>query len=106
MTPRRAAAKAYGVLREALGDAQKVGIARFYLRTRPLLAALMPSSGILSLEVMRTADELRDPRKLAVKELAPRASEVKMARALIERDDRQAWDPPPTRTSTSRRSTS
>ena len=92
VTPLKGGAKAYGVLREALCDTHKVGIARFYLRTRPLLGALLPSAGILSLEVMRTADELRDPRKLAVKQLAARPGEVKMARALIDEMSGK-WDP-------------
>lgn len=92
VTPLKGGAKAYGVLREALCDTHKVGMARFYLRTRPLLGALLPSGGILSLEVMRTADELRDRRKLAVKELAPRPAEVKMARALIDEMSGK-WDP-------------
>ena len=92
LTPLQGGGKAYGVLREALCDAGKVGITRFYLRTRPLLGALIPSAGILSLEVMRTADELRDPRKLAVKTIAPRPNEIKMATALIEQMTGK-WDP-------------
>lgn len=92
LTPMKGGAKAYGVLRAALRETGKVGIARFYLRTRPLLGALMPSAGILSLEVMRNAEELRDPRKLAVKELAAKPSELKMAAALIEQMTGK-WDP-------------
>lgn len=92
VTPAKGGAKAYGVLRRALDDTGKVGIARFFLRTRPLLAALMPSAGILSLEVMRSADELRDARKLAVKELAAKPAEVKMAATLIEQMSGK-WDP-------------
>ena len=92
VTPQKGGAKAYGVLREALQDTHKVGIARFYLRTRPLLGALMPSAGILSLEVMRNAAELRDPRRLAVKELAAKPNEVKMAAALVEQMT-GTWDP-------------
>lgn len=92
VTPAKGGAKAYGVLRRALDDTGKVGIARFYLRTRPLLAALVPSSGILSLEVMRSAAELRDPRKLAVKELAAKPAEAKMAATLIEQMT-EKWDP-------------
>jgi len=42
--------------------------------------------------VMRTADELRDPRKLAVKTVAPRKNEIDMARALIEQMSAE-WDP-------------
>ena len=92
VTPQKGGAKAYGVLREALQDTRKVGIARFYLRTRPLLGALMPSAGILSLEVMRNAAELRDPRRLAVKTLAAKPNEVKMAAALVEQMTGK-WDP-------------
>ncbi|MBY0279449.1 Ku protein [Candidatus Binatia bacterium] len=92
VTPAKGGAKAYGVLRRALDETGKVGIARFYMRTRPLLAALVPSSGILSLEVMRSAAELRDPRKLAVKELAAKPAEVKMAATLIEQMT-ERWDP-------------
>lgn len=92
VAPQKGGARAYGVLREALQDTRKVGIARFYLRTRPLLGALMPSAGILSLEVMRNAAELRDPRRLAVKTLAAKPSEVKMAAALVEQMTGK-WDP-------------
>jgi len=84
VTPLKGGGKAYGVLRAALEDTGKVGIARFYLRTRPLLGALVPSKGILSLEVMRPAEELRDARKLAVKDAVARPNEIKMARALID----------------------
>jgi DNA end-binding protein Ku len=92
VTPLKGGAKAYGVLRQALSETGKVGIARFYMRTRPLLGALLPSNGILSLEVMRTADELRDARKLAVKELAAKPAEVKMAATLVEQMTGK-WDP-------------
>ncbi len=92
LTPAKGGAKAYGVLREALGEAHKVGIARFYLRTRPLLAALLPGAGILSLEVMRPADELRDPRKLAVRETSARPDEVRMAKTLVEQMTAE-WNP-------------
>jgi DNA end-binding protein Ku len=92
VAPLKGGAKAYGVLRQALCDTGKVGIARFYMRTRPLLAALLPSAGILTLEVMRSADELRDARKLAVKELAAKPAEVKMAATLVEQMSGK-WDP-------------
>ena len=41
VTPQKGGEKAYGVLREALAEGKRVGIARFFLRTRPLLAALL-----------------------------------------------------------------
>jgi len=92
VTPLKGGAKAYGVLRQALCETRKVGIARFHLRTRPLLGALVPNADVLSLEVIRNAAELRDPKKLRVQETAARANEVKMARALIDEMSGE-WDP-------------
>src|SRR6266581_7371230 len=42
LAPQKGGEKAYAVLRDALTDANRVGITRFYLRTKPLLAALIP----------------------------------------------------------------
>jgi len=84
LTPKAAAEKPYAVLREALLDAKRAGIARFYLRTRPLLAALLPGAEVLALAVMRETGELRSPKTLDFPKKAPRAPEVKMARMLIE----------------------
>ena len=72
------------VLREALIETKRVGIARFYLRTRPLLAALLPGPDLLALDVMREGSELRSPKGLSVPRKAVRAPEIKMARMLIE----------------------
>ena len=92
LVPQDGGAKAYGVLHEALMDTKRVGIARFYLRTRPLLAALLPSKSVLSLEVMREFDELRDAETLDVRHAKASAGEVKMARMLIESLS-TTWDP-------------
>ena len=92
LVPEDGGAKAYGVLQAALLETRRVGIARFYLRTRPLLAALMPSKDILSLNVMRALDELRDPDALDVPHAKASPSETKMARTLIESMS-DTWDP-------------
>ncbi len=92
VTPRKGGEKAYAVLRDALAEAKRVGIARFFLRTRPLLAALLPASEVLSLEVLRSFEELRDPSKLGAPASGKKAAEVKMAKLLIDRMS-QVWDP-------------
>jgi DNA end-binding protein Ku len=92
LVPQGGGAKAYSVLQAALLETKRVGIARFYLRTRPLLAALLPSERILSLEVMRQLDELRDPDALEVAPGQASAAEIKMARTLIESMS-DTWDP-------------
>lgn len=93
LAPSKGGEKAYGVLRDALLEAKKVGIARFFLRTRPLLGALIPGQDVLSLEVLRSFEELRDPGPLKVPSATKRSAEVKMARMLIDQMSSEAWDP-------------
>src|SRR5262249_36999897 len=92
LAPQSGGAKPYGVRRAALPDAHRVGIAPFYLRTRPLLAAVMPTKAALALEVMREFDELRNPDSLDIPEPKASPAEVKMARTLIESRS-ESWDP-------------
>jgi DNA end-binding protein Ku len=58
LTPEKGGERPYAVLRDALRDRKRVGIARFYLRTRPQLAALLPGPEVLGLEVMRETAEV------------------------------------------------
>ncbi len=76
--------KAYVVLREALRESNRVGIARLYLRTKPALAALIPGASLLSLAMMRPPESLRESKELAPGRVTARPNERKMARALID----------------------
>jgi DNA end-binding protein Ku len=92
LVPQSGGERAYAVLRDALGETKRVGIARFYLRTKPLLAALLPGQKVLALAVLRAFEELRSPDALPLPEREVKAAEVKMARTLIDQlADR--WDP-------------
>jgi DNA end-binding protein Ku len=93
LAPQKGGEKAYSVLRDALTEANRIGITRFYLRTRPLLAALIPGKRVLSLEVMRSYEELRDPSDLPVPSSEKKSAEVKMARLLIDQMSTEEWDP-------------
>jgi DNA end-binding protein Ku len=93
LAPQKGGEKAYAVLRDALTDANRVGITRFYLRTRPLLAALIPGKKALALEVMRSFEELRDPGDLTIPASEKKSAEVKMARLLIDQLSTEGWDP-------------
>lgn len=93
LAPQKGGEKAYAVLRDALNEANRVGITRFYLRTRPLLAALLPGKKALALEVLRPFEELRDPGELPIPSPAKKSAEVKMARLLIDQMSEEEWDP-------------
>ena len=93
LAPMKGGEKAYGVLRDALLDSNRVGITRFHLRAKPLLAALIPGKEALSLEVLRSAEELRDPGALPIPPHTKSSGEVKMAKLLIDQLSTEEWDP-------------
>jgi DNA end-binding protein Ku len=93
LQPGKGADRAYALLREALRDSGRIGIAKLILRDAQHLAALEAIGDALVITMMRYADELaalddfRFPHKADV-----RAGEMKMARQLI--DNLAAdWDP-------------
>ena len=93
LEPQKGGDKAYMLLRDALRDSGRIGIAKVVIKTRQHLAAVKPQDEGLMLELMHFASELRDisdfrrPRetRLAKKELA-------MAKALID-SMTDKWDP-------------
>lgn len=91
--PRKGGEKAYGVLRDALADARRIGIARLELRKRPTLAALIPGPRAIAIESLRPFEELRQPDDLPIPAAAKKSAEVKMARLLIDQMSARGWDP-------------
>jgi DNA end-binding protein Ku len=85
LEPEKKGRHAYGLLRDALAKAGKVGIARVVIRSREHLAALKPHGDALILEIMHFADELVDMDDLNIpsKSEAPVPNEMKAAQMLI-----------------------
>jgi len=63
LKPQKGGDKAYALLRDALKDTNKVGVAKVVIKTRQYLAGVKPEDGALVLELMHFADELADPEK-------------------------------------------
>ncbi len=55
--------KAYALLRQAMKESNKVGVASFVFRTKEQLVAVRPDDRVLALETMYYADEVRDPSR-------------------------------------------
>jgi len=55
------AERAYALLRQAMDETKKVGIATFVMRGKQHLVAIRPDERVLALETMYFADEVRDP---------------------------------------------
>jgi DNA end-binding protein Ku len=87
------AEKPYWLLHRAMKDEQRVGVARFVMRTREYVAAIRPAAGGLMLETLFHADEVRRPAEVGIREgQEPNERELDIARRLI-RSLVTEWDP-------------
>jgi DNA end-binding protein Ku len=79
------AARAYALLREAMADAERVGVGTIVLRQREHLAALVPTDRALILATLRFADEVRRPENLDLPAATRNGGrELALARQLID----------------------
>src|SRR6266511_371717 len=93
LEPQKGGDKAYALLRDALEESKKVGIAKVEIKTRQYLAGVKPEDGALVLELMHFADELADPEKLHVpKKIELGKREMNMAKSLIDSMSSK-WNP-------------
>jgi DNA end-binding protein Ku len=88
LAPDKATVKPYALLAEAMERSQKVGIARFVMRSKQYLAAVRPKDGKLLLSTMVYADEVNETESIAELDGVANADvsdrELKMAEQLIE----------------------
>lgn len=93
LEPDPAAKKVYALLREALKESQKVGVARFVLRSREHLAIIKAEEEVIVLNQLRFAEELRKPDDLELPgEDELNEKELGMAVKLIEQLT-EPWQP-------------
>jgi len=93
LEPQKGGDKAYVLLREALADGKKVGIAKVVIKTRQYLAGVKALNDALVLELMHFAEELADAEKLRVPKKATLGKREKdMAEALVKSMSSK-WDP-------------
>ncbi len=87
--------KVYELLRAALAEANKVGIATFVMRSKQYLTALRAEDNVLVLQTLHWADEVRDPGT-ELPELpsgrAGRGKQLDMALELVDALSSD-WDP-------------
>jgi DNA end-binding protein Ku len=64
--PAPEAEKAYVLLREAMKKSGKAGIAKFVLRNKEQLAAIIPRGDLLIVDILRFKEDLREPKELHI----------------------------------------
>ncbi|APR36086.1 non-homologous end joining protein Ku [Paraburkholderia sp. SOS3] len=97
LTPDRKGEKVYALLREALKESGKIGIANVVMHNKQHLAALIPIGPVLALNTLRWAGEVRSYDELKLpdenrKKAGVTPRELEMAKKLID-DMSDAWDP-------------
>jgi DNA end-binding protein Ku len=89
LAPQANGAKVYALLREALRQSGRVGIARVVIQTKQHLAALVPVESALVLDLLRWEADIRASDGLGIPEAGAKAAqpgskELQMAQQLVE----------------------
>ena len=84
MEPQKGGEKAYNLLREALRETGKLGVATFVMREKEHLSLIGVYQKVLVLHQIRFAGEIRDPEELQLPDLKVTDKELKMAISLID----------------------
>jgi DNA end-binding protein Ku len=93
LQPGKGGDKAYALIRDAIRESGKIGVAKIILRDAQHLAAVEAIGDALVLTMMRFADELADLQEFSFPSSAGiRAPELKMARQLVESLS-ASWEP-------------
>jgi DNA end-binding protein Ku len=93
VSPLKGSEKAYRLLVLALAQSKRVGLAQLVIRIRQYVAAVYPLEGALVVQLLRYADEIREPPvTVGGAKAAPRTAELSMARKLIDSMETD-WDP-------------
>jgi DNA end-binding protein Ku len=93
LVPSKGGERAYALLRGALRETGRIGIAKFLLREAQHLAAIEVIGDALVLTLMRFADELVDEEKLSLPgDSAVRKQELDIAKMLVS-NLKAKWDP-------------
>jgi len=84
LEPNKEANKAYALLTHALTRSKKVGIAKFVLHNREHIGVVKTISGLLVLNILRYAGEIRDTNEVKIPEIKLNKRELDMALLLID----------------------
>jgi DNA end-binding protein Ku len=84
LAPQENADKVYALLLRAMDEAKLAGIAKYVMRDKQHLGCLRVRDGVIALEKMYFADEIRPAGKIAPKKVNVDQRELEMAGKLIE----------------------
>lgn len=87
LVPERHGEKGYALLREAMRESRRIGVARVVIRTREHLAAILVDGPMLVLDLLRFPQEMRTPKDFGIDGASTSRASAKehaLARQLIQ----------------------
>ena len=91
--PDKGGDRAYRLLSEALKDTEKAALGQYAARGQQHLVLLRPLNGVLVMEQLHYADEVRPTTEVPIPEGEVKAQELKLAKQLIEQTSNEEFEP-------------
>jgi DNA end-binding protein Ku len=93
LAPDKGGSKPYALFAKALEDSGRVAVGHWAARGQSHIVALRPVDGVLVMQQLLFANEIRSPKEVDVAKVEVREPELKLARQLIEAQTSTAFDP-------------
>ncbi|MEP7344440.1 MAG: Ku protein [Gemmatimonadaceae bacterium] len=91
--PGKGGDRSYRLLAKALDETGRAALGQYAARGRQYLVLLRPKDGVLVMEQLHYADELRDASEVPVGDGAVKPTELAMAKQLIEQASNDKFEP-------------
>jgi DNA end-binding protein Ku len=93
LAPDKGGDRAYRLLTEALMDTKRAALGQYAARGQQYLVLLRPLNGILVMEQLHYADEVRSTNEVPVPEGTVKPAELALAKQLIEQASSETFEP-------------
>ena len=93
LAPDKGASKPYALLTEALKETKRCAVGRWASKGKAYIVMLRPVDGILAMQQLRFATEVRSAKEVDVPKTEVKPAELKLARQLIDSQQAEMFDP-------------
>ena len=93
LSPDKGASKPYALLTEALKESKRCAIGRWAARGKAYIVMLRPVDGVLAMQQLHFATEVRPAREVEVPKTEVKPAELKLAQQLITSQQADLFDP-------------
>jgi DNA end-binding protein Ku len=91
--PDKGGDRAYRLLAKALGETGRAALGQFASRGQQYLVLLRPKNGVIVMEQLHYADEMKSPTEVPIPEGDVKETELKLAKQLIDQGTTDTFEP-------------